>query len=143
MKGERAVEECFSIALPPETLRGLGSIPLAHVGDAVFELLVRGHLCAQKNARADTLHRRTVALVRAENQALWAEKILPHLTQQEAAVYRRGRNAKVHSVPNHASRSQYAAATALEALLGWLYLSGERRRIAQLFAMMMEDTPCP
>ena len=64
---------------------------------------------------------------------------MPLLTEEEAAVFRRGRNAQVHTVPNHASRAQYGEATALEALLGWLYLSGQRDRVNQLFQEMMEE----
>ena len=67
---------------------------------------------------------------------------LPLLTEAELAVFRRGRNAQVHSVPQHASRAQYGTATALEALFGWLYLSGQRQRASDLFETMMEDEVC-
>ncbi|WP_312635773.1 ribonuclease III domain-containing protein [Oscillibacter sp.] len=63
---------------------------------------------------------------------------MPVLTEEEAGVFRRGRNANVHTVPSHASRAQYAEATALEALLGWLYLSGQKDRVSELFGLMME-----
>ena len=79
-----------------------------------------------------------MAIVCAESQAKRAEKILPLLTEEEAGVFRRGRNANVHTVPSHASRAQYAEATALEALLGWLYLSGRKDRVSELFGVMME-----
>ena len=68
-----------------------------------------------------------------------AQRILPLLTEEEQAVFRRGRNANVHSIPTHASRAQYQQATALEALLGWLHLSGRHDRVEQLFAAMMEE----
>lgn len=79
-----------------------------------------------------------VALVCAPRQAELAEKILPLLTQEEQDVFRRGRNANVHSIPAHASRAQYQQATALEALLGYLYLQGRRDRVNELFCRMME-----
>ena len=85
------------------------------------------------------MHQAAIRLVCAESQARRAERILPLLTEEEAAVFRRGRNAQVHTVPNHASRAQYGEATALEALLGWLYLSGQRDRVNQLFQEMMEE----
>ena len=85
------------------------------------------------------MHRAAIRLVCAESQAEKAEKILPLLTEEEQAVFRRGRNAQVHSVPAHASRAQYAEATALEALLGWLYLQGQTERINELFCRMMEE----
>ena len=78
-------------------------------------------------------------MVCAESQAEKAEKILPLLTEEELAVFKRGRNAQVKSVPAHASRAQYGTATALEALLGWLYLKGRKDRINELFCVMMEE----
>ena len=129
----------FSIQLPDDEIRAISSIGLAHLGDAVYELLVRTYLCAHGKATGKGLHRATVELVRAPAQAEAAEKILPMLTEEEQAVFRRGRNANVHSIPQHASRAQYQQATALEALLGWLYLRGERARIEGLFAVIMEE----
>lgn len=127
----------------PELSRGsileISSIGLAHMGDAVFELLVRAWLCAHGGATGRGMHRSAVRLVCAESQAEKAEKILPLLTEEERAVFRRGRNAQVHTIPHHASRAQYGEATALEALLGWLYLQGRLERINQLFCIMMEE----
>lgn len=125
--------------LPPDQIRGISSIGLAHMGDAVYELLVRTWLCAHGKATGKGLHRATVALVCAPKQAELAQRILPLLTEEEQAVFRRGRNANVHSIPAHASRAQYQQATALEALLGWLHLSGRHDRVEQLFAVMMEE----
>lgn len=127
------------IQLPPDQTRGISSIGLAHMGDAVYELLVRTWLCAHGKATGKGLHRATVALVCAPKQAELAQRILPLLTEEEQAVFRRGRNANVHSIPAHASRAQYQQATALEALLGWLHLSGRHDRVEQLFAVMMEE----
>ena len=131
--------EYFSVQLPDDEIRAISSIGLAHLGDAVFELLVRTYLCAHGKATGKGLHRATVELVRAPAQAAAAEKILPMLTEAEQAVFRRGRNATVQSIPKNASRAQYQQATALEALLGWLYLRGEKGRIEELFAAMMEE----
>ena len=78
-------------------------------------------------------------LVRAHAQAERAENILPLLTEEELAVYKRGRNAHVHTIPHSASRPEYLKATALECLLGYLYLRGRRERINRLFAAMMEE----
>ena len=132
------MEDLWNIALTPDQLRGISSIGLAHLGDAVYELLVRSYLCAEGKATGKSLHRATIELVRAESQAKRAEAILPLLTEEEAAVFRRGRNAQVHSIPAHASRAQYGEATALEALLGWLYLSGRKERVNQLFLEIMK-----
>lgn len=129
----------FSIALPEDNIRAISSIGLAHIGDGVYELLVRTYLCAHGKATGKGLHRATVDLVRAPEQARRAQRILPLLTEAEQEVFRRGRNAHVHSIPQHASRAEYQQATALEALFGWLYLQGQRARINELFVCMMEE----
>ena len=133
------MENYFDITMTDDQLRAISSIGLAHMGDAVFEILVRTWLCAHGKATGKGLHQATIALVRAESQAEKAERILPLLTEEEAAVFRRGRNAQVHSVPPHASRAQYGEATALEALLGWLWLKGRKARINELFCTRMEE----
>lgn len=133
------MEQYFDIRLTDDQLRAISSVGLAHMGDAVFEILVRGWLCAHGKATGKGLHQATIRLVCAESQSQKARRILPLLTPEELAVFKRGRNAQVHSVPAHASRAQYAEATALEALLGWLYLRGQKARINELFCTMMEE----
>ena len=117
----------------------ISMLGLAHVGDAVYELLTRSFLCLQGHTDVQQLHRLTVARVRAEAQARAAERILPLLTQEEAALYRRGRNTHVNSVPHNAELAEYHAATGLEALFGWLFLQGRTERIEQLYAVIAED----
>ena len=129
----------FNVRLPDDEIRAISSIGLAHLGDAVYELLVRSWLCAHGRATGKGLHRAAVELVKAPAQAERAERILPLLTEEEAAVYKRGRNAHVHTVPHSASRADYLKATALECLLGDLYLRGRRERINELFTIMMEE----
>ena len=133
------MEQYFDIRLTDDQLRAISSVGLAHMGDAVFEILVRGWLCAHGKATGKGLHQATIRLVCAESQAQKAQRILPLLTAEELAVFKRGRNAQVHSVPPHASRAQYGEATALEALLGWLWLMGRKERINELFCKMMEE----
>ena len=127
------------IQLPPDQIRGISSIGLAHMGDAVYELLVRTWLCAHGKATGKGLHRATVHFVAAPAQAAMAEKILPLLSEEEGDVFRRGRNASPHSIPKAASREEYQTATALEALFGWLYLQGRTERLNALFSTMMGD----
>ena len=122
-----------------DAIRAISSIGLAHLGDAVYELLVRTYLCVHGKATGKGLHRATVELVCAPQQARFAEKLLPLLTEEEASVFRRGRNANVHSIPHHADRADYQKATGLEALFGWLYLRDAHARINELFNRMMED----
>ena len=133
------MRDYFTLHLDQTQLRNMSVLALAHIGDGVYELLCRGWLCSHDLETIGNLHRATVSMVCAPAQAEAVKKLLPHLTEAETAVYRRGRNANVHQIPKNASRGQYAQATALEALFGWLYLQGERDRINQLFAIIMEE----
>ncbi len=117
----------------------ISNLGLAHLGDAVFEVLCRSWLCGQGEKTVERLHRDTIALVNAQAQAAFAERLLPRLTQEELAYYRRGKNAHVHAVPKSATPAQYAKATGLEALFGALYLAGQTDRANQLFLMGMEE----
>ena len=122
-----------------ETLHGMSNLGLAHMGDAVYEILVRTWLCTHGRVTSRGLHKETVGFVAAPAQAKAAEKILPLLSETELTVFRRGRNTRVNSVPQHADISQYHAATGLESLFGWLWLRGETARIEELFAIIMEE----
>ncbi len=108
-------------------------LALAFVGDGVYSLMVRERLLAQANRPVNDLHRLAVAAVRAEAQAAAVARLLPLLTEEETAVFKRGRNA-------HTARSgaDYHNATGLEALFGWLYLSGRLDRMRKLFAVCIE-----
>lgn len=112
---------------------------LAHVGDGVYELLVRSMLCESGHTALLDLHRSTVKLVKAAAQAEAAARLTGVLDDEERAIFKRGRNAHVHSVPKNADIGQYHAATGLEALFGWLYLQGKLERINRLFAVIMEN----
>ena len=129
----------FEPHLTPDELRAISAIGLAHMGDAVYETLVRTWLCGHGKAHGKELHRATIALVCAQKQAELAQRVLPQLTEEELAVYKRGRNANVHAMPRSATPAQYHAATGLECLMGWLYLRGDKERAEQLFRAMMEE----
>ena len=133
------MENYFQMCLTDDQIRAISSIGLAHMGDAVFEILVRTWLCAHGKATGKGLHQATIRLVCAESQAEKAKRILPVLTEEELDVFRRGRNAQVQTVPGHANRAQYGEATALEALMGWLWLKGRSERANELFCIMMEE----
>ena len=114
-------------------IQAISVLALAHVGDAVFELMVRTWLCMQGASTSKRLHNETISFVSAKAQAEAAERILPKLTDHELAVYKRGRNAHVNSVPQSSSYEEYHTATGMEALFGYLYLSGEYARANELF----------
>jgi ribonuclease-3 family protein len=129
----------FHLSAQPDTLNQMSSLALAYLGDGVYELMVRTWLCLHGKVTNKGLHRAAVTYVSAPAQAQRVEKILPMLTPEEQEVYRRGRNTHTASVPKGASVGQYHAATALEALFGWLYLRGETHRLNELFERMMEE----
>ena len=127
-------------SMDPAALRDMGPLELAHVGDGVYELLVRTHLARRGNARVGELHRAAVAYVSAPAQAAAIERLLPHLTEAEQRVWHRGRNAHVHGCPAGCTVAQYHAATGLEALFGYLWLSGQVSRVQELFNIVLEET---
>ena len=130
--------EKFTQAMSAQDVNRISMLGLAHVGDAVYELLVRTSLCNQGHCAVKQLHRLTVDKVKAPSQARAAELIVPQLSEEELGIYRRARNAKVNSVPHNAQLSEYHAATGLEALFGWLWLLGRTERIAELFSLIQE-----
>lgn len=128
----------FGLSMPADQISTISNLGLAHLGDSVFEVMVRSWLCLHGKATPKGLHRATVHFVAAPAQAAAVQKILPILSQEETDVYRRGRNASPNFVPKAATREQYQMATALEALFGYLYLQGKTDRLNELFTLMME-----
>lgn len=133
------MEALLHHTLTPREVGAVSNLGLAHLGDAVYEILVRSMLVLEGDTTSGHLHRDTTALVCAPAQARAADVLLPHLTEEELGHFRRGRNANVHNIPKNASHSQYAKATGLEALFGALYLLGRTDRLRALFAIIMED----
>ncbi len=115
-------------------LHTLSPLALAFVGDGVYSLLVRERLLSQANRPVNELHRQSVRDVRAEAQADAMNRLLPLLSEEEEAVFKRGRNA--HSTRTGAD---YHRATGLEALFGYLYLAGRIDRVRELFARCIEE----
>ena len=133
------MENYFELNFTPAQVNAMTNLALAHMGDGVYELLVRSMLCTKGDKTVLKLHRDTVELVKAPTQAKFADKLLPHLTEEEAAYYRRGKNAHTHAAPKSASPKEYAKATGLEALFGALYLLGRTDRLNELFQILIEN----
>ena len=133
------MENYFQMNFTLQQVNAISNLGLAHMGDGVYELLCRAHLCAAGNQTVLKLHKDTVALVKAPTQAAFADKLKPHLTEEELGFFRRGKNAHTHAAPKSASRAEYAKATGLEALFGALYLLGRTDRLNELFAIMMKE----
>ena len=129
----------FHLAIDRDALLSLSTLGLAHLGDGVYEVMVRSWLILHGKAKARDLHRTTVKYVAAPAQAERFERVQPLLSEAESDVFRRGRNTAPHSIPKAASRAQYQTATGLEALFGWLYLQGKTERLNELFSAMMEE----
>lgn len=113
--------------------RQYSPLALAFLGDSVYEILVREYLVREANRPAAKLHEQKIQLVCAAFQAQAIDRLIPLLTEEETAVYKRGRNAN-NTVPRHTSAQDYHKATGLEALFGYLHLLGEQARLEELFA---------
>ena len=116
------------------------SLALAYIGDGVYELFVRTKVIEEhENMPANKLHKKTVQYVKAHAQANSIDAMLPHLTDDETAVYKRGRNAKSNTTPKNADMADYRKATGFEALIGFLYLLGENERLHELMNIAYEN----
>ena len=121
------------------TLEKSSGLSLAFLGDAVWELLIRSYHMASGDPGVQNLHKKTVSLANAAFQSAAAKAILPLLTEEETAVFKRGRNAHPGHVPKNKSGADYHTATGLEALFGWLYAKGEEERVYALFAAAVNE----
>jgi len=133
------LENYFQMNLDIRQVNAISSLGLAHMGDGVYELMCRAYLCDAGDKTVLNLHKDTVSLVKAPTQAAFADKVKPHLTEEELGFFRRGKNAHTHAAPKSASRAEYAKATGLEALFGALFLLGRTERLNELFAIMMKE----
>lgn len=122
----------------PAQVNAMSNLALAHVGDGAYELMCRTYLAMRGDKTVLKLHKDTVELVKATAQAKFADKLKPHLSEEELDYYRRGKNAHTHAHPKGATRQEYAKATGLETLFGALYLLGRTDRLHALFAICME-----
>ena len=124
------LKEQFEIA--EVDVRTYSPLTLAYIGDGIYDLIIRSLVVAKGNTRAGELHKRTSQLVKAKTQAEIIEVLLPFLTEEEADIYRRGRNAKSPTMAKNATMSDYRKATGFEALMGYLYLKDRFSRIVEL-----------
>ncbi len=113
-------------------IRTYSPLTLAYIGDGVFELVIRSIIVGHGNTRPNELHRQTSHIVKAHTQSELMESLLPLLTEEEEAVYRRGRNAKSATMAKNATMTDYRRATGFEALIGYLYLQNDFPRIVEL-----------
>ena len=120
-------------------VKTLSPLNLAFVGDTVFDLFVRERLVCQANRPVNKLHKEATTLVKASAQAEAMGKIMHLLNEEEISVFKRGRNAHTNHKAKNASEGDYHYATGLEALFGYLYLSGEKERLRELFDIIVSE----
>ena len=140
MEKSVSLKEMFlnEFGLEEQDIRTYSPLTLAYIGDGIFELVVRTVLVERKNTQAEKLHKAATKIVKAETQALLIEAIKEDLTEEELAVYKRGRNAKAVTRAKNATMSEYRRATGFEALMGYLYLKGDMERMIKLIRLGVE-----
>lgn len=124
------IKETF--AVKEVDVRAYSPLTLAYIGDAVYDIIIRTVVVERANQAANVLHKKTSGFVKAQTQATMIEALLPELTADEEAVYKRGRNAKSYTTAKNASIADYRKATGFEALIGFLYLMDDTDRILYL-----------
>ena len=118
----------------------LSPLVLAYIGDSIFDLVIKTYLLDTKgNMQVNKLNKKTSSIVKAESQSAMIGVIEPMLSEHEEAVYKRGRNAKSYTSAKNASISDYRRATGFEALMGYLYLSGQYERMMELVKAGLES----
>ncbi|MDD3220569.1 MAG: ribonuclease III domain-containing protein [Lachnospiraceae bacterium] len=131
------LDEVFSLEEPD--LRTYSPLTLAYIGDGIYELMIRTILVKQGNKQVNKLHREAASMVKAHAQSSMMEVLEPVLTEEELAVYKRGRNAKSFTVAKNASVMDYRRATGFEAVMGYLYLSRQNKRMIDLIRIGLDS----
>lgn len=119
-------------------IRTYSPLTLAYIGDAIYDLVIRTVVVERANRSAKNLHKTVIRYVNARTQAQMIEVLEDELSEEEAAVYHRGRNAKAYTTAKNASVAEYRMATGLEALFGYLYMNGETDRLLTLVRLALE-----
>ena len=117
--------------------RELNPLVLAYIGDAVYEVHIRQSLVLTCPGKAHELHKKSIRFASAVGQSQAVEEVLPLLTEEETAIYRRGRNSKSATMPKHAGVMEYRRATGLESVFGYLYLTGQTERLRELIRVAL------
>ena len=136
MKIDSYIKEQFQIG--EVDVRTYSPLALAYIGDGIFDLVIRTVIVGKGNTKASQLHYQTSHIVKAQSQALMIEALEGDLTEEEADVYRRGRNAKSPTMAKNATMSDYRKATGFEALMGYLYLTDRFERVVELTKLGLE-----
>jgi ribonuclease-3 family protein len=125
--------------LPDTDIKSYSGLTLAYIGDAIYDLVIRTYVVEHGNAPVNKLHKQVVKLVQASAQAKLYHTIQDMLTEEEEAIYKRGRNAKSFTSAKNADIIEYRTATGLEALIGYLYLTSQTVRLLELIHPIIND----
>ena len=128
-----------NLTFTEEELRRANPLSLSFVGDGVHTLFIRAKEYPQGQYENGAMHRLSIKEVCAEKQAEMAKKMDELLTEKESYIFKKARSAKVHSMPGHATIYQYNMATAFEAVIGYLYLSGQNERLKELMDALYKE----
>ena len=130
----RSLLEMISAAFPGkrQDIRSYSGLTLAYIGDVVYDLVIRTVLVSRANRPVNDLHRMTIRYVSANAQSKMVQALQESFTEEEQSVYRRGKNAKPHTTAKNASTADYLRATGFEAVIGYLYLTGDMERVLYL-----------
>lgn len=121
-----------------QDVRSYSPLALAYIGDSIYDLIIRSVVVERGNCSANQLHKKTIRYVSAVAQSKIVQALMEQFTEDEQAVYRRGKNAKPHTTAKNASPGDYMKATGFEAVLGYLYLTGQMDRILELVKLGIE-----
>lgn len=124
--------------IEPKDIRTYSPLTLAYIGDAIFDVVIRSILVNKGNTAVNKLHQRTSSIVKAPTQAKMAAVLMEDFTEEEEDWYRRGRNSKPHTKAKNATTMDYLEATGFEAVMGYLYLTGDMNRICELISLAIE-----
>ena len=120
-------------------INGMSPLTWAYIGDAVYELYIRNHLIETTNLKPNKLHRESIKFVKAKAQAKILENLQEFLTEEEKEIVRRGRNTQNHHKAKNATFQEYMYATAFEALIGYLYLTKQDKRIEEILNYILQE----
>lgn len=130
------IKDIFAIA--DVDIRTYSPLTLAYIGDGIFDVVIRSIVVGRGNTPVNQLHHKTSHIVKAHSQAMMAEVLLDEMTDTEKDIYRRGRNAKSHTMAKNATVMDYRSATGFEALMGYLYLTDAMDRILELVSIALD-----
>ena len=117
---------------PHEVSSKYSPLALAYIGDSIYDLLVKKSFVLKSNMQPENYHKKVTSIVSAKAQSAFIESFMDNLTEEEQAVYKRARNSSPHTKAKNASLQDYLKATGFEAVLGYLYLSGQNARLDEL-----------